>query len=61
MPEPTGVKIKIGVTSSCGHWWHETRPPNVAMPVNGELRVCGHPDHYPQQFTVTYSEPIEVT
>jgi hypothetical protein len=59
-PEPLGRKIKIGVQSDCGHSWTETRPPNVAAPVNGERRVCGHPECYPAQYQVTYSEPIEV-
>ncbi len=53
--------IKIGVQSSCGHDWTETRPKGLAPPVNGELRVCGHFDHYPNEYPVTYSEPIEVT
>jgi hypothetical protein len=55
-----GVAIKIGVQSSCGHSWTETRPVGLAAPVDGELRVCGHPDHYPAQYPVTYSEPVEV-
>lgn len=58
--EPVGRKIRIGVKSACGHSWTETRPPNVVPPVNGELRVCGHPDCYPAQYPVTYSEPAEV-
>jgi hypothetical protein len=57
---PLGIKIKIGVRASCGHEWTETRPPNAVAPVDGEQRVCGHPECYPALATVTYSEPIEV-
>jgi hypothetical protein len=32
----------------------------VVPPVNGEQRACGHPDRYPAQYPVTYSEPVEV-
>jgi hypothetical protein len=52
--------IKVGVQSACGHSWDEVRPPNVAAPVNGELRACGHPECYPAQYPVTYSEPVDV-
>lgn len=58
--ERTDRKIKIGVQASCGHSWVETRPAGTVAPVNGETRVCGHPECYPAQVTVTYSEPIEV-
>lgn len=57
---PLGRMIKIGVQSACGHSWNETRPPGTVAPVNGELRVCGHPECYPVQYPVTYSEPVEV-
>lgn len=60
MPEPLGRMIKVGVQSACGHSWDETRPANVAVPVNGELRACGHPGCYPAQYRVTYSEPVDV-
>lgn len=60
MAEALGRKIRIGVQSGCGHSWTGTRPPNVAAPVSGEPRVCGHPECYPAQFPVTYSEPVEV-
>jgi hypothetical protein len=53
--------IKVGVRSSCGHFWDETRPAGTALPVDGELRVCGMPEHYPGEYPVTYSEPVEVT
>jgi hypothetical protein len=53
--------IKVGVASSCGHSWDETRPAGLALPEDGEVRVCGHPDHWPAEFPVTYSEPVEVT
>jgi hypothetical protein len=33
----------------------------MALPVDGELRVCGMPEHYPGEYPVTYSEPVEVT
>lgn len=55
-----GRKIMIGVISGCGHSWTEIRPPDVAPPADGELRVCGHPEHYPEQYPVRYTEPIEV-
>jgi len=60
MTERLGRMIKIGVQASCGHSWNETRPVGTVAPVNGEMRVCGHPECFPRQFTVTYSEPIEV-
>ena len=53
--------IKVGVQSSCGHHWTETRPAGLAPPADGELRVCGDFEHYPNQYPVTYSEPVEVT
>jgi hypothetical protein len=52
--------IRIGVLSACGHSWTETRPAGTVAPMNGETRVCGHPECYPAQYPVTYSEPIEV-
>jgi hypothetical protein len=58
--ERTDRKIKIGVQASCGHSWVETRPAGTVAPVNGETRVCGHPECYPAKVTVAYSEPIEV-
>jgi hypothetical protein len=59
MTERISRKIKIGVMSSCGHSWTETRPAGTVAPADGESRVCGDPDCYPAQFPVTYSEPIE--
>jgi hypothetical protein len=56
-----GPKIRVGVQSACGHSWTETRPAGMALPVDGELRACGHPEHYPGQYPVTYSEPVEVS
>jgi hypothetical protein len=53
--------IKIGVASACGHSWTETRPAGLLPPEDGEFRVCGDPEHYPNQYPVTYSEPVEVT
>lgn len=52
--------VKVGVRSSCGHSWTETRPAGLALPQDGELRVCGAFEHYPAQYPVTYSEPVEV-
>ena len=53
--------IKVGVRSACGHRWDETRPVGMVLPEDGELRVCGHPEHYPNEYPVTYSEPVAVT
>jgi len=52
--------IRVGVRSACGHYWTETRPAGLALPRDGELRACGHPEHYPARYPVTYSEPVEV-
>lgn len=60
MAESLARKIRIGVQSGCGHSWNETRPAGTVAPVNGELRACGHPECYPAQYPVTYSEPVEV-
>lgn len=43
----------------CGHYFVETRPDDITDPRNGELRVCGHPDHYPQRFRARYYDRDE--
>ena len=43
------------VILSCGHWFTELRPEGAAEPRHGELRACGHPYHYPKQYTATYA------
>ena len=57
--EPT----EIGATSEsrtaiallgCGHWFREHRPAKLRSPRQGELRACGHPEHYPNQYPATY-------
>lgn len=30
------------------------------MPIDGEMRVCGHPEHYPNQYPATYEQIAEV-
>jgi hypothetical protein len=57
---PLGRKIRIGVIADCGHTWTETRPPDLAPPADGEMRVCGHPDCYPRERVVRYTEPVEL-
>jgi hypothetical protein len=59
MRERAGVHVKVHVDLACGHSYVEHRPPNVVWPVEGELRVCGALDHYPQQFAAHYSEQEE--
>jgi hypothetical protein len=55
MGEPLPVRVRVDL--SCGHGWTEIRPAGMNPPVDGELRACGDPDHYPAQYTATYSEP----
>lgn len=42
------------VLLECGHWFREHRPAKAAKPRQGELRACGHPEHYPNQYPATY-------
>jgi hypothetical protein len=50
----SGERMKVTVRLTCGHTWQEHRPERMADPVEGELRACGHPEHYPQQFPASY-------
>lgn len=56
-----GRQVRVHVALKCGHEFDETRPRQVVWPVNGELRVCGHPECYPAQFPALYSDlrPLE--
>lgn len=42
------------VLLDCGHWFREKRPATMVKPRQGELRACGHPEHYPNQYPATY-------
>jgi len=42
------------VLLGCGHWFRESRPEGLAPEANGELRTCGHDDHYPNQYLAEY-------
>jgi hypothetical protein len=42
------------VLLTCGHWFREKRPPGMVNTTQGELRACGHPEHYPNQYPATY-------
>ena len=46
---------RFAVGLSCGHRWVETRPPGMAYPVQGELRACGAPEHYPMRYPANYA------
>lgn len=59
MDAVTGL-VQVHVALDCGHDWRETRPAGVALPVNGELRACGHPEHYPRQYPAAYSGFVEL-
>jgi hypothetical protein len=48
---------RYAVTLACGHDFTEHRPSGMALPADGELRACGHPEHYPLKFAATY-QPI---
>lgn len=53
--EPRTVIALLG----CGHWFREHRPAKLAPPKQGELRACGHPEHYPNQYPATYVVEVE--
>jgi len=55
MSEPMSTIVLLG----CGHWFRESRPANLANPKQGELRACGHPEHYPRQYPATYVVEVE--
>jgi hypothetical protein len=53
-PDLEGKNTRVFVNLECGHHFYETRPTDVAHPVQWELRACGHPEHYPDQYRATY-------
>lgn len=44
------------VTLSDGCVFKESRPTCASAPIQGEMRVCGDPDHYPQEFSAEYED-----
>lgn len=50
-----GKYVHVHVRLACGHEHEESRPPNVAWPVEGEERVCGSFEHYPKCFVAAYT------
>lgn len=53
-----GKLTRVHVELECGHGWDEHRPRQVVLPVQGEKRVCGHPEHYPALYVATYSRLV---
>jgi hypothetical protein len=49
-----GDRFHVVLADGCE--FDEHRPPGMARPVDGELRVCGHPEHYPAQFPARYTD-----
>jgi hypothetical protein len=56
----SAVPVRVEVNPSCGHGWTETRPAGTVLPVDGELRVCGHSGCYPAEWPVTYTNLTEL-
>lgn len=53
--------MSIVAILACGHWFRESRPVGLAEPVNGEMRACAHPDHYPMEFAAVYIRDLDLT
>jgi hypothetical protein len=53
--DSTHYRVSLG----CGCSFNEHRPARVVAPVDGEMRACGHPEHYPAQFPATYRRLTE--
>jgi hypothetical protein len=54
-----GDRFRVVLSDGCE--FDEHRPPGMARPVDGELRVCGHPEHYPAQFPARYTDLAAAT
>lgn len=48
------------VLMSCGHWFREPASVDTIWPSPGKPRVCGHPEHYPDQYPAIYLDGIDL-
>ena len=54
--------MKSIVLLSCGHWFRERTQADIRWnPVDGEDRVCGHPEHYPRKFPAVYLADMDLS
>ena len=57
MPDDESTYYRVTLGDGCS--FSEHRPASARLPDEGEMRACGHPEHYPAQFPASYRRLTE--